>query len=268
MINCDVAAPVTNEIDPQVGTVTTNGNWCRSNGTLINCDVAAPVTNEIDPQVGTLTNGLWCTSNGSAVNCTSAAPLTSCGACSGSFLALTGGTISGNLTVTGTITAGVYAGGSCDVAERYQSTLESINALEPGDIIAISYNNALKVEKVNSPYNKMAIGVYSTDPLITLGDTAEAKDRNDPPVALVGRVPVKVTTENGPVKVGDLIVSSSKPGYGMSCRLKDLDLSLPEDERWQILADNERCRNAAIGKALENLESGEGRIVVFLTKGN
>ena len=35
------------------------------------------------------------------------------------------------------------------------------------------------------------------------------------PVALVGRVPVNVTNENGPIQVGDFITTSSTPGYGM-----------------------------------------------------
>ena len=34
-------------------------------------------------------------------------------------------------------------------------------------------------------------------------------------VALTGRVPVKVTTENGPIKIGDSIAASSLPGIGM-----------------------------------------------------
>ncbi len=181
-----------------------------------------------------------------------------------------GGTqIGGPVSVVGNLTvSGQYLGGSCDVAERYQAVEEDSEILEPGDIVSLSADNELKIEKVSAPLSSMAIGVYSTKPQMVMGDTDEAKDRNDPPVALIGRVPVKVTDENGPVKVGDLIVSSSKPGYGMGCRLKELDLSLPEDERWQILADNEKCRNAAIGKALENLGAGEGRIEVFLTKGN
>jgi hypothetical protein len=34
-------------------------------------------------------------------------------------------------------------------------------------------------------------------------------------MALAGRVPVKVTTENGAIGVGDMLVASSKPGYAM-----------------------------------------------------
>ncbi len=42
-----------------------------------------------------------------------------------------------------------------------------------------------------------------------------AEDENPLPVALVGRVPVKVTDENGPVMTGDYLTTSSTPGYAM-----------------------------------------------------
>jgi hypothetical protein len=35
------------------------------------------------------------------------------------------------------------------------------------------------------------------------------------PVALVGRVPVKVSLENGPIQAGNLLTSASKTGYAM-----------------------------------------------------
>jgi hypothetical protein len=34
-------------------------------------------------------------------------------------------------------------------------------------------------------------------------------------LALAGRVPVKVTAENGPIRPGDLLVASSTPGHAM-----------------------------------------------------
>ena len=36
-------------------------------------------------------------------------------------------------------------------------------------------------------------------------------------LTLMGRVPVKVTTENGPIHLGDLLTISSKPVYAMRC---------------------------------------------------
>lgn len=69
-----------------------------------------------------------------------------------------------------------------------------------------------------------------------------------PLLALVGVVPVKVTTENGPIEPGDLLVSSSTPGRAMRC-------SEPRD-----------CRGAIIGKALEPLREGVGVIRMLVRR--
>jgi len=64
---------------------------------------------------------------------------------------------------------------------------------------------------------------------------------------LAGRVPVKATTENGPIKIGDFLTTSSKPGYAMRC------------------GDPSQCTGAILGKALEPLEEGRGVIEVLVT---
>ncbi len=66
---------------------------------------------------------------------------------------------------------------------------------------------------------------------------------------MIGRVPTKVTTENGPIHIGDLIISSSKPGYGMRCD------------------DYAKCQGAIVGKALENFSGGEGKIEILIKTG-
>ncbi len=70
--------------------------------------------------------------------------------------------------------------------------------------------------------------------------------RGRPLLALMGRVKVKATVENGPIQVGDLLVSSSKPGYAMRCSEPSL------------------CVIGVIGKALEPLREGEGLIEVLV----
>jgi hypothetical protein len=56
------------------------------------------------------------------------------------------------------------------------------------------------------------IGVVSTAPGVRLHDPDDDKN---PPIALVGRVPIKVTIEGGQIKIGDYLTSSSKPGRAM-----------------------------------------------------
>jgi hypothetical protein len=67
------------------------------------------------------------------------------------------------------------------------------------------------------------------------------------PLAIVGIVPCKVTTENGPIAAGDLLVTSSLPGHAMKG------------------TDRTRMVGAIIGKAFEPLEQGEGIIQVLVT---
>lgn len=61
--------------------------------------------------------------------------------------------------------------------------------------------------KTRSPYSTMIAGIISTSPGITLGNNFDAKadkwEDNRPMLALAGRVPVKVTTENGPIQIGE-----------------------------------------------------------------
>jgi hypothetical protein len=67
------------------------------------------------------------------------------------------------------------------------------------------------------------------------------------PIALVGRVKVKVCAENGPIRVGDLLTSSSTPGHAMRC------------------PDPAAHPGAIAGKALEPLASGTGTITALVT---
>ncbi|MGO9273231.1 MAG: hypothetical protein ACLQOO_23845 [Terriglobia bacterium] len=60
-------------------------------------------------------------------------------------------------------------------------------------------------------------------------------------------VPCKVTAENGTIEEGDLLVTSSRPGYAMKG------------------TDRQRLVGAVVGKALEPLPKGTGVIQVLVT---
>lgn len=98
-------------------------------------------------------------------------------------------------------------GQGADLAEYYYSN----TPLEAGDVVAIQPDQPAGIGKSGSRYQKNLLGVVSTRPGLTLGPVAP----NAYPIALSGRIPVKVTDENGPVHVGDLLTSSSRPGYAM-----------------------------------------------------
>lgn len=71
---------------------------------------------------------------------------------------------------------------------------------------------------------KRVLGVVSTAPGVTLGGYGreELFHYRTVPLALAGRVPVKVNDENGPIEVGDRITPSSEPGVGMRANEDDL----------------------------------------------
>ncbi|MBX4216012.1 hypothetical protein KW797_03615, partial [Candidatus Parcubacteria bacterium] len=82
------------------------------------------------------------------------------------------------------------------------------------------------------------LGVVSQAPYQTFGEDVKKYAASPERVALVGRVPVKVSTEGGPIKSGDRIALSSIPGVGMRATtsgmtvgiaLEDFDGTSPDE---------------------------------------
>jgi|GEM_PF-5730755 len=148
----------------------------------------------------------------------------------------------GDVAIDGSLT------NPADYAEAF-TVVGSKTDYEPGDIVVISRNEPGRVEKSNSPYQGNLAGVYSTKPGIigTLAASPTAyrmEESNDIPVGIMGRVPVKVSLENGPIQVGDYITSSSQSGVGMKA-----------DKPGRV-----------VGTALENFDGSEvGKIMVFIS---
>jgi murein DD-endopeptidase MepM/ murein hydrolase activator NlpD len=95
-----------------------------------------------------------------------------------------------------------------DVAEQYRfSESDDVSA---GDIVSLG-DVVGDGDKATRPYDRKMYGVVSESPGMVLGDSAV----NSLPVAISGRVPVKVTAKNGAIKIGDPITSSDIPGVGM-----------------------------------------------------
>jgi hypothetical protein len=125
-------------------------------------------------------------------------------------------TSSGNCAgnTPGTIYASNTTLQNADIAENYISS----EKLAAGELIMPEgESNNLAVIKTKSAKERKIIGVISDKPGLTLNSEAKL-DHKHPylyPVALSGRVPVKVTSENGFIKTGDYITSSSIHGVGM-----------------------------------------------------
>jgi len=130
--------------------------------------------------------------------------------------------------------------GSQNVGEHVQVS----ESVEPGDVVGMDPDRPNHYRKTREPYSTLVAGVITVRPVVELGMSGKAAE--GPVLALSGTAKVKVTTENGPVGPGDLLTTSSTSGYAMVCR------------------DKARCSGAIIGKALQPLDSGKGRIEVLL----
>jgi hypothetical protein len=117
------------------------------------------------------------------------------------------------------------------------------------------------------------VGVVSTDPQLVMGMELVVDEETGEPLkgvqatrlALTGRVPVKITEENGPVKPGDLLTTSSTPGHAMKWSLLDVEKAKDFEELKSMLAENELRRHAVIGKALGSSGSGSGKVMVLIS---
>lgn len=99
-----------------------------------------------------------------------------------------------------------------DLAENYYTKDTSVQA---GNIVSIDPSLPAGVKKSSKAYDMQVLGIVSTAPGMVLDDYIGRDFGKPVPVALSGRVPVKVTTESGAINPGDLLTSSSTPGVAM-----------------------------------------------------
>jgi hypothetical protein len=85
-----------------------------------------------------------------------------------------------------------------------------------GNIVSVEPNYNKGVVQTSKEYQNDILGVISTKPGIVIGNNTKAEgDKRAVILALAGRVPTKVSIENGAIEPGDPITSSSIEGVGM-----------------------------------------------------
>lgn len=138
---------------------------------------------------------------------------------------------------------GSFFSGGADYAElvRYDGSPTDVEA---GDVLIISPASDRAVIKSSGANDSRLAGVYSTKPGYLGGSSADDDPEGYIPVAMMGIVPVKVTASNGAIQRGDLLTTSEIPGYAMKA--------------------TDPQPGAILGKAMGELESGEGVIEVYL----
>jgi hypothetical protein len=153
----------------------------------------------------------------------------------------------------GSTTSGVYWT-AADIAENIQSKESRQNKIcngdvgclinntkekiEYGSLVCIDTSEARTIKLCDKANSQLAVGVVSDTAVLTVGR------ENGYPIALAGIVLTFVTNENGNVNPGDLLVSSSIPGYAMK--------------------NNNPKDGTVVGKAFDFCDKKECRIAVFV----
>jgi hypothetical protein len=148
--------------------------------------------------------------------------------------------VTGNVSATGTIYANFQ-----DVAEW----VPAAGSLPAGTVVVISGDTNNTVKAATRAYDTGVAGVVSPSPGLLLGVEGPLKAK----IATTGRVKVRVDATSHPIRIGDLLVTSDKPGLAMFS--EPLDLGGIKIHRPGTL----------IGKALEPLASGQGEVLVLLS---
>lgn len=108
-----------------------------------------------------------------------------------------------------------------NIAAKYQDLAEwvpSRDDLAPGTVVVLDRSAGIGVLASSIAYDTKVAGVVSAQPGIILGEAGAKKEQ----VATTGRVRVKVEASRGPIAVGDLLVTSDRPGLAMRSAPIDL----------------------------------------------
>ncbi len=145
------------------------------------------------------------------------------------------------------INGGTQTGGA-DFAESVRVRGSRVE-YQPGDVLLIDPDNNRQILLSKTPYATTVAGIYSTKPgVLGTPHTMDAPEfAQEIPVAMIGIVPCKASAENGPIRRGDLLVTSTTAGHVMRG------------------SDRARMLGAIVGKALQPLDSGTGVIECMVT---
>ena len=143
--------------------------------------------------------------------------------------------VSGDLTVTGD----VFLSGA-DYAEE----LLAHPSVRPGDCVVIGADG--RIRPCDEDYDTRVAGIVSGAGGLRPAIILDRQGRGAMPVALVGKAWVRVDAGRSPVRAGDTLTTSSRPGHAM------------------VAHERARAVGAVVGKALTPLAGGDGLVKVLL----
>jgi len=135
--------------------------------------------------------------------------------------------------------------------------------VDEGEVVVLDPAQDRQVRLSWSPYDKLVVGVVSSSSesarsraMILVGDKEAIQKKTGQEhefISIAGQVEVKVCLENGPIAPGDLLVTSSTPGYAMKG------------------TDTDKMMGAVVAKAMEHFsekspggKEGKGKIIALI----
>jgi hypothetical protein len=139
--------------------------------------------------------------------------------------------------------------GGSDLAENFDIISPQLAPL-PGMVVSIDPGNAGKLRLSDKPYDNKVAGIISgangVESGMIMGQTGTIAD-GEYPVSLTGRVYVYASDEGGEIMPGDMLTTSSRPGYAKK------------------VSDKQQAFGAIIGKAMTDVnENGFVLVLVNL----
>jgi hypothetical protein len=139
----------------------------------------------------------------------------------------------------------VEIGEGLDYAEGFDVT--DPLTVEPGSVMILDPDNPGNLAVSHEPYDKKVAGIIAGANKLNSGVRLGA-GQFDHDVALAGRVYCNVDASQQAVEIGDMLTTSSLPGYAMPA------------------SDPSLSRGAILGKAMQKIEKGnKGKILVLVT---
>ena len=140
----------------------------------------------------------------------------------------------------------IFNFGHNDLAENYMTTGKVVR----GSLVAIGTTSPWTVIAADNTHSSL-VGVVSTTPGAVMdadggymigGETKPEYNNEKAPIALQGTAPTLVTTQNGPIHMGDAVGISSLPGFGSKMMVsgnivgKALETFSPNDSICKIVS--------------------------------
>ncbi len=137
--------------------------------------------------------------------------------------------------------------GGADIVEPFAITAGA--TIEPGTVMVIDVENPGHLTPSTGAYDARVAGIVSGAGCVNPGLSLSQSEvlEGDTKVALAGRVYVKASAENGAIQAGDLLTTATLTGHAMKA------------------SDDARSNDAVIGKAMTELDSETGLVLVLVS---